>query len=101
MEQSGIGDWGLPFKYIHIAPNDNIIKYKNEIEKILSILNKEIIYTSISLGIPSTSIDFYFSMEKYLTLINKNICFKNSKSSYNPKNSERFKTKIRIMWIST
>ena len=81
----------LPFKSIHITPNEDNMKNKNEIEKILSILNNEIIYTSISLGSPSTSIDFYFSMEKYLTLINKNICFKNSKSSYNPKNSERFK----------
>ena len=37
------------------------------------------------------SIDFYFSMEKYLTSINHNICFKDSTSSYYPKNSETFK----------
>ena len=82
----------LPFKSIHIAHNEGNIKDdRNEIEKILSILNGEIIYTSISFGNPPSSIDFYFSMEKYLTYINQNICFKDSTSSYYPKNSETFK----------
>ena len=64
----------LPFKSIHIAHNEGNIKDdRNEIEKILSILNGEIIYTSISFGNPPSSIDFYFSMEKYLTYINQNI----------------------------
>ena len=82
----------LPFKSINIIPDVIGNTEKNEKEKIVSILNNDIIYTSISFGTPSSTIDFYFSMEEYPSYINQNICLKESKSLYSPHNSESLKS---------
>ena len=81
----------LPFKSINIKSIEENSKGKNEIEKIISILDNDIIYTSVSFAEPSSSIDFYFSMEQYPTSINQNICLKNSKSYYSPQKSKGLK----------
>ena len=80
----------LPIKTNKISSDNTRIKEENEIELILSIINSDIIYSSISFGTPDSSIDFYFSMEQYPTSINQNICFKDSLSSYNQLNSQSF-----------
>ena len=87
----------LPFKTTKIFPNAINIEKDNEIEKILSIINSDIIYTPISFG-TSSSIDFYFSMEQYPTSINQNICFKGSESSYNPYDSESIKKVVNNLY---
>ena len=69
----------LPFKSIHIPHKYNNLKLENSIEEILSIINYERIYTSISFGTPCISLDFYFSMEQYSTSIIKNIYSEDSK----------------------
>jgi len=89
----------LPFKSISLIPDDVENKEKNEIEKILSILKNDIIYTSISFGTPSSSIDFYFSMEQYPTSLNQNICLEESKSTYSPSHSKSIKTKDYDLFI--
>ena len=68
----------LPFKIVNILANDNNFNSLNPIEQFLSIINNKKIYTSISCGIPPNIIEFLFSMEQYVTSINKNICQNNS-----------------------
>ena len=82
----------LPFKSINIKLNEENLKGKKENEKILTILSSDIIFTSISFGEPSSSMDFYFSMEQYPTSINQNICLKDSKSIYSPQKSKSLKS---------
>ena len=81
----------LPFKTTNI-PINNINKISdNPIEDFLSKININKIYTSISLGTPENNIDFYFSMNEYITSIDLNSCLINSKSTYNPSYSKSFK----------
>ena len=63
----------LPFKTTNILPNDNNFKNENHIEQFLSMINKQKIYTSISCGTKQNTIDFLFSMDQYISTINKNI----------------------------
>ena len=81
----------LPFKYTNISLKDIDKREKNPIEKFLSLMNNNKIYTSISFGSPYQSIDFYFSMNQYPTSINQNTCLINSISSYNPQKSTNLK----------
>ena len=81
----------LPFKTTNI-PINNINKISdNPVEDFLSKININKIYTSISLGTPENNIDFYFSMNEYITSIDLNSCLINSKSTYNPSYSKSFK----------
>ena len=81
----------LPFKITSIQFNITNEDKDNPIEDFLSKININKIYTQISLGDPSKSIDLYFSMNEYITSIDKNTCLKNSKSSYLPLNSKNYK----------
>lgn len=80
----------LPFKRTNI-PIINSKTFDNPIEDILSKISLNTIYTTISIGNPRTNIDFYFSMEEYISTVNINSCLKNSSSSYNPSNSNSLK----------
>ena len=81
----------LPFKITNIPFNITNEAIDNPIEDFLSKININKIYTQISLGDRSKSIDFYFSMNEYITSIDKNTCLKYSKSSYMPLNSKNYK----------
>ena len=86
----------LPFKTTNI-PINNINKISdNPVEDFLSKININKIYTSISLGTPENNIDFYFSMNEYITSIDLNSCLINSKSTYNPSYSKSFKNMQNI-----
>ena len=81
----------LPFKKTNIPFNISNETIDNPIEDFLSKININKIYTQISFGAPSKSIDFYFSMNEYITSINLNSCLKYSKSSYTPLSSKKYK----------
>ena len=81
----------LPFKLTNISLSEINDTFDNPIEEILTKININKIYTSISFGDPSNNIDFYFSMTNFISSIDNNICLKDSKSSYNPLNSKTLK----------
>ena len=81
----------LPFKTTNISFNNTHIISDNPIEDFLSKININKIYTSISFGDPKQNIDFYFSMNEFITSIDLNNCLKYSKSTYNPMNSKSLK----------
>ena len=82
----------LPFKTTNISfPKTNQSSSNNLIQDILSHLNRNKIYTQISLGSPKNTIDFYFSMNEYISSIDSNSCLKGSTSSYIPSKSNTYK----------
>ena len=81
----------LPFKSTNILYNKENEVNLNPIDDFLFKIDLNKIYTSISLGKPAKNIDFYFTMEKFISSIDSNICLKDSKSSYNPSNSKSYK----------
>ena len=81
----------LPFRTTNLSSINSNETTDNLIQELLYKLNIDKIYTQVSLGNPSNSIDFYFSMEEFITSIDSNICLKNSKSSYNPSKSKSYK----------
>ena len=62
----------LPFKTINLREKNFNSNNEDSIENVLSIINNDKIYTSISFGDSSLSIDCYFSMFQYSTSIYEN-----------------------------
>ena len=82
----------LPFKTTNISTSATSQTFTNNpIQNIFSQLNANKIFTQISFGSPPKSIDFYFSMNDYISSIDSNSCVKGSTSSYIPSKSTTYK----------
>lgn len=79
----------LPFKKTNI-PFQEIIT-NSTIENFLSQIDTNQLYTTLSFGSPSKSIDIYLSMEQLAFSILSNNCLRGSYSSYDPSLSNTFK----------
>ena len=81
----------LPFKITNISFSEINGKFNDPVQEFLYKINFNKVYTSISFGTPENTIDFYFSMNEYISSIGLNSCLKNSESSYSPYNSQSYK----------
>ena len=81
----------LPFKITNISFSEINGKFDEPVQEFLYKINFNKVYTSISFGTPENTIDFYFSMNEYISSIGLNSCLKNSESSYSPYNSQSYK----------
>jgi len=81
----------LPFKITNISFSEINGKFDDPVQEFLYKINFNKIYTPISFGTPKNTIDFYFSMNEYISSIGLNSCLKNSESSYSPYNSQSYK----------
>jgi hypothetical protein len=81
----------LPFKITNISFSEISGKFDDPVQEFLYKINFNKVYTSISLGTPHKTIDFYFSMNEYISSVGLNSCLKYSNSSYSPYNSQSYK----------
>ena len=82
----------LPFNLTHIELNLNEALNKNDPAKyLISEMDKNQLYTIISIGNPPKNIEFYLTMDNTIYGIMSGYCPNNSFSSYNPYFSKNFK----------
>ena len=81
----------LPFKITNISFSEIKGKFDDPVQEFLYKINFNKVYSPISFGIPENTIDFYFSMNEYISSISLNSCLKYSESSYSPYNSQSYK----------
>ena len=74
----------FPFKSTNYKFNSNNNHSINDVDHILSEINKNKLYSIISFGNPPKNLEFYFTMEKMFYAVMSNFCPKDSNSSYNP-----------------
>ena len=81
----------FPFKSTKISLDlDDYSHKKNPIDFLLPELNKNQLFTTISIGNPPNDLEFYFTMDNNLYGILSGYCRKGSLSSYNPNLSHNF-----------
>ena len=80
----------LPFKSTHLDLNFKLNKLDSA-EYLLSEINKNQIYTTVSIGNPPKIIEFYFTMDNMIYTILSGFCPNESLSNYNPFVSQNYK----------
>ena len=88
----------LPFKSTNIEINLN--NSINQIEDILSEINKNQLYSFISFGNPQQNLEIYYTMEKSFYAILSNFCKKGTYTTYNPFFSQNYRNKTITFPIS-
>jgi len=80
----------IPFKFTNkeIYLNDSSI---DNIDQFIKEINKNKIYSKISIGTPEKDLEIYYTMEKTSSAIFSNYCLKGTNTSYIPNLSTTFK----------
>ena len=80
----------IPFKLFNSKPNIND-SIEIGIEDFIREINKNQLYSEISIGTPESHLEIYYTMKETFSGIFSNYCPKDSNSSYNPFDSSSYK----------